>query len=154
MPTQNYEDMEPEILKAYRIEGKDIRGVRSFSKLVQEVFYFGDDNFQRLQKFLNERLEYDLKDNQENGENPERTKLDEEEGELRQIAEEEIHRRVMIINDYVTRAENSQVYSSLDEVFQKMVKDKPKTGMVSQRADENSDKREEKENSLAVKNVL
>ena len=127
MPTQNYEDMEPEILKAYRMEGKDVRGVRNFSRLVQEVFYFGDEHFLRLQKFLNERLEYDLKDHQENGENHERDSLAEEEARLRQIAEEEIRRRTKIISDYVTRGETSRNYSSLETVFQIITKEQAKS---------------------------
>jgi hypothetical protein len=154
MPTQNYEDMEPEILKAYRIEGKDVRGVRSFSRLVQEVFFFGDENFQRLHKFLNERLEYDLKDHPENGENPEGTRLAEEEAKLRTIAEDEIRRRMMIVSEYVTADGKSKDYSSLDEVFRKMAKRGSKTGVPSRRTDEGSEKRALKKDSIAVKNVL
>jgi hypothetical protein len=153
MPTQNYEDMEPEILKAYRMEGKDVRGVRNFSRLVQEVFYFGDDNFQSLQKFLNERLEYNLKDHQENGDNPEEARLEDEEERLRQIAEEEIHRRMLIISEYVTQGKKSHDYSSLDAVFQKMDKSKPTTGIPSRREEGSIEKRSVKKDSLEAKNV-
>jgi hypothetical protein len=127
--------------------------VRNFSRLVQEVFFFGDDNFQRLNKFLNERLEYDLKEPQENGENPEGARLAEEEEKLRSIAENEIRRRMMIISEYVTAGEKTKDYSSLDEVFRKMTKSGTKTGIPSRRTDEGSGKRAIKKGPSAAKNV-
>ncbi len=154
MPTQNYEDMEPEILKAYRIEGKDIRGVRNFSNLVQEVFFFGDEHFQRLDKFLNERLEYDLKEHPENGENPEGKRLSDEGSRLRRTAEEEIHRRMMIISEYVTRDNKPKDYSSLEAVFSNLTKGEAKSAIPSRRTDGGAEKRALKKDSLSVKNVL
>jgi SpoVK/Ycf46/Vps4 family AAA+-type ATPase len=57
MPQQNYLDMEPEVLDAYRAMGKDVIGVRSFSNLVPEVFDFGQDHLQQLQDFFARRRE-------------------------------------------------------------------------------------------------
>ena len=154
MPTQNYEDMEPELLKAYRMEGKDVRGVRSFSRLIFEVFYFDDENFQRLSKFLNERLEYDLMDQPESAENPEWVRLAEEEEKLRRFAEEEIRRRMMIVSDYVTRGEQHRDYSSLEAVFGKMTTDNPKASSRNVSKDNRKNKEESRKDSPAAKNVL
>ncbi len=55
MPQQNYLDMEPEVLDAYRAIGKDVIGVRSFSALVPEVFDFGDQYLGQLQLFFEQR---------------------------------------------------------------------------------------------------
>ncbi len=57
MPVQNYQDMEPEILDAYRAIGKDVIPIRSFTALVPEVFYFGDEYQQQLQDFFKQRQE-------------------------------------------------------------------------------------------------
>ena len=57
MPQQNYIDMEPEVLDAYRAIGKDVIGVRSFSGLVPEVFDFGEKHLQQLQEFFIRRRE-------------------------------------------------------------------------------------------------
>ena len=57
LPQQNYQDLEPEVLAAYRLEGRDIRGVRSFSALVPEVFDFGEAHRRQLEALLRRRLE-------------------------------------------------------------------------------------------------
>lgn len=57
MPQQNYSDMEPEVLDAYRAIGKDVIGVRSFSALVPEVFNFSDSHLQQLRLFFDQRRE-------------------------------------------------------------------------------------------------
>ncbi len=57
MPQQNYNDMEPEVLDAYRAMGKDVIGVRSFSTLVPEVFDFGEEHQRQLREFFNQRRE-------------------------------------------------------------------------------------------------
>jgi SpoVK/Ycf46/Vps4 family AAA+-type ATPase len=57
MPQQNYMDMEPEVLEAYRAIGKDVIGVRSFSTLVPEVFDFGEEHGLKLQEFFTRRRE-------------------------------------------------------------------------------------------------
>ncbi len=57
MPQQNYIDMEPEVLDAYRAIGKDVIGVRSFSNLVPEVFDFGENHLSQLQTFFTQRRE-------------------------------------------------------------------------------------------------
>ncbi len=57
MPQQNYVDMEPEVLDAYRAIGKDVVGVRSFSALVPEVYHFNDSHLLQLQDFFTQRRE-------------------------------------------------------------------------------------------------
>ncbi|MCF6179110.1 MAG: AAA family ATPase [Geopsychrobacter sp.] len=55
MPQQNYLDMDPEVLEAYRAIGKDVIGVRSFSALVPEVFDLGKEYRQQLQSYFEQR---------------------------------------------------------------------------------------------------
>ena len=57
MPQQNYIDMEPEVLDAYRAIGKDVIGVRSFSTLAPEVFDFGKKHLPQLKDFFKKRRE-------------------------------------------------------------------------------------------------
>ncbi len=57
MPQQNYLDMEPEVLDAYRAIGKDVIGVRSFSTLAPEVFDFGEKHRPQLEEFFIKRRE-------------------------------------------------------------------------------------------------
>ncbi len=65
MPVQNFLDLEPELLQAYRMEGRDIRGVRSFSALVPEVFTFGEQHYRLLDDFLRRRRELDLREEED-----------------------------------------------------------------------------------------
>jgi len=58
MPQRNYDDMEPEILQAYRAISKDVIGVRSFSALVPEVFDFGTEYSAQLHDFFTVRREF------------------------------------------------------------------------------------------------
>ncbi|MBN1140954.1 MAG: AAA family ATPase, partial [Deltaproteobacteria bacterium] len=118
MPAQNYEDLEPELLKAYRIEGKDIRGVRSFSGLIQEVFYFGPEHYQRLQDFLKERMEWDLRESGENEEIFPVQRLLEIEAELRCQGEEELRLRMRRISEFVGRDPQSLNFTNLEKVFE------------------------------------
>ena len=115
MPQQNYQDMEVEVLEAYRIEGRDIRGVRSFSALVPEVFFFDDLQHRRLTEFLRLRLEKDLTDGLHDGPSLRRQELEKLESDLRHQAEEEIRRRVEAVHETVKRG--VAAYSSLEEIF-------------------------------------
>ena len=114
MPLQNYLDLEPEVLEAYRLEGRDIRAVRSFSALVAEVFFFGPDYDRRLQDFLQRRREADL-GLVSAGEGEGRGALTDEERELRRSAEEVIRRRVEALRRHVGDAEGR--YRSHSEIF-------------------------------------
>ncbi|MBN2792148.1 MAG: AAA family ATPase, partial [Desulfuromonadales bacterium] len=60
MPVQNYLDMEPEILAAYRSIGKDVVAVSSFSSLVPEVIYLNADYQQRQQQFFRQRRQISM----------------------------------------------------------------------------------------------
>ncbi len=101
MPVQNYKDLEPEVLEAYRIEKRDIRGVRSFSALVPEVFFFGDLHFRRLHDFFQRRLELDLNEGYGEVGLSGRQELERSERELRAQAEEEVRRRLKAAQQYL-----------------------------------------------------
>jgi SpoVK/Ycf46/Vps4 family AAA+-type ATPase len=115
MPQQNYLDLEPEVLEAYRLEGRDIRGVRSFSALVPEVFFFGDLYQRRLDDFLRQRVAADLAGREEAAAAGRREELARCEMELRATAEAELRRRVAAISRYL--ADDRQGYGSLEAVF-------------------------------------
>jgi hypothetical protein len=117
MPMQNYQDLEPELLEAYRLEGRDIRGVRSFSALVPEVFFFGDLQQRRLNEFLRLRLDSDRKAGLPEGLSASARKgeLERREAELRSQAEEEIRRRIEAICLCVENG--GTVYGSLEDLF-------------------------------------
>jgi SpoVK/Ycf46/Vps4 family AAA+-type ATPase len=118
MPLQNYADLEPEVLEAYRLEGRDIRGVRSFSALVPEVFLFDDDHHRQLTDFLRLRLEADLRE-QPGGRTISRPELAEREVALRKRAEEEIRKRMLALRGYLEGGKQS--YGNLDELFRQGV---------------------------------
>ncbi|MFA7536717.1 MAG: AAA family ATPase [Desulfuromonadales bacterium] len=112
MPVQNFLDLEPELLQAYRMEGRDIRGVRSFSALVPEVFSFGEQHQRLLEEFLQRRRELDLR---EEAHAAPREQLEKNEAELRHIAEEEIRRRLDALRQQVEQGKSG--YASMDELF-------------------------------------
>ncbi len=114
MPLQNYQDLDAEILESYRQAGRDIRGARSFSALVPEVFFFGTAYDQRLKEFLQRRLQTDLQG--ESGEDgPAQDELRRCEAVLRQLAEVEIRRRVGKVQQLV--AEEGKNYRSFENLF-------------------------------------
>jgi hypothetical protein len=117
MPMQNYQDLEPEVLEAYRMEGRDIRGVRSFSALVPEVFFFGDLAQRRLSEYLRLRLELDRKRALAEGlpAAAKKGELERREAELRSQAEDEIRRRVDAICLCVENG--GTVYGSMEDLF-------------------------------------
>jgi hypothetical protein len=113
MPEQNYLDLEPEVLEAYRMEGRDIRGVRSFSSLVPEVFWFDDLHYRMLGEFLRLRREFDL---DRLAPDPRvRQEVERLEGELRHRTEEEMRRRIEAIRAHVEGG--GRVYESMEEIF-------------------------------------
>ncbi|BCR06338.1 hypothetical protein DESUT3_34070 [Desulfuromonas versatilis] len=114
MPMQNFRDLEPEVLDAYRIEGRDIRGVRSFSALVPEVFRFGERHRQRLGELLKMRLKLDLGREQRSGGSSLDQELPQREGELRELAEAEIRRRVDAVRVFLQQPDRQ---ISLEELF-------------------------------------
>ncbi len=100
MPLQNYQDLEPEVLEAYRLDGRDIRGVKSFSSLVAEVFFFGEEYDRQLQAMLLRRRELDLShsavSDSSSGE-----ELARRERDLRTAAEETIRRRLQALRQHL-----------------------------------------------------
>lgn len=113
MPQQNYLDLEPEVLESYRIEGRDIRGVRSFSALVPEVFFFDDLHYRQLTEFLRLRREGDLE--RQALEAHRIRDLEKREGELRRRAEDEVRRRMEAIRAHVE--EGRRGFGSLEDLF-------------------------------------
>ena len=112
MPMQNYLDLEPELLQAYRMEGRDIRGVRSFSSLVPEVFALGERHARLLADYFRLRREFDLQKVQDGAFRPE---LERSEMELRNMAEEEIRRRMEAMRVQVEKGKGD--YTSLEDLF-------------------------------------
>jgi hypothetical protein len=115
MPMQNYMDMAQEMLDAYRAIGKDVIGVRSFSALVPEVCYFGETHQQQLQNFFKNRLEIERAPLDLDTLPEDREKLAKDAAELRHLAEENIRRRILAIEDHV--CSGGDRLSSLEEIF-------------------------------------
>ena len=116
MPLQNYLDMEPEVLDAYRTIGKDVVAINSFSALVPEVFYFGAEYQQQLQAFFQQRQKLALTPRALESQPAawkETAALSEK---LRQTAEELILRRLTSIERHMQQAENN--YASFEKIFQ------------------------------------
>ncbi len=116
MPVQNYKDLEPELLEAYRIEGRDIRGVRSFSGLIPEVLHFGEDYHRELTDYLRLRLDIDLREGKGELVSAWRSKLDLREAALRRNAESQLRRRVEAIRRFVEGGGGSHL-TSLEIIF-------------------------------------
>ncbi|WP_303723083.1 AAA family ATPase [Malonomonas rubra] len=115
MPVQNYLDMEPEVLDAYRTIGKDVVAVSSFSSLVPEVFYIDNDYQQQLQMFFQNRLEIAMAPASLEGlagikqENLARGK------KLRLIVEEHIRQRLLAIEKHMQ--DKTGGFKSLEAIF-------------------------------------
>ncbi|GAB4172900.1 MAG: hypothetical protein Tsb0017_05140 [Geothermobacteraceae bacterium] len=101
VPMANYHDFEPELLEAYRLEGRDIQGVSSFSGLVPEVLFFGDSARRRLQELVEERIRLEL--DRAHGVPHPRCEEQLHQGleHLRLEVEQEITRRMRAIRDYL-----------------------------------------------------
>jgi len=113
MPLQNYQDLEPEVLEAYRLEGRDIRGVRSFSALVPEVFAFGEGHRRKLTEMQAFRLQLELQAGKREAVGG-AAELTRREAELRALVETEIRRRVEAIREFLAGERRDL---SLEEVF-------------------------------------
>jgi hypothetical protein len=115
MPMQNYRDMEPEMLDAYRAIGKDVIGVRSFSALVPEVCCFSDRHLLQLRAFFKERLSLERAPHDLDTLPADRRELAKTAALLRQQAEETIRRRLAAIERHVRNQGDN--LSSLEEIF-------------------------------------
>ncbi|TYO98930.1 ATPase family protein associated with various cellular activities (AAA) [Geothermobacter ehrlichii] len=121
VPLANYRDFEPELLEAYRVEGRDIQGVASFSALVPEVFFFGDDSRRRLQELVGERIRLEL-DRAHGVPHPRcEEQLRQALRQLRDQTEAEIARRMRAIRDYLGEPGDRDL--SLHAVFSDMRQD-------------------------------
>ena len=115
MPLQNYQDLEPEVLAAYRLEGRDIRGVRSFSALVPEVYALGEGHRRTLAELQAFRLQLELQAGKREAIGG-AAELARREAELRALVETEIRRRVEAIRDFLGGERRDL---SLEEVFRR-----------------------------------
>lgn len=115
MPQQNYIDMEPEVLDAYRAIGKDVIGVRSFSALVPEVYDFGGSYLAQLQLFFEQRRELARAPLDLDTLPAAEEKLEESSKDLRRRAEKLIHERIMKLEESL-RQEGSD-YSDPGRLF-------------------------------------
>jgi hypothetical protein len=115
MPLQNYQDLEPEVLEAYRLEGRDIRGVRSFSALVPEVYALGEGHRRKLAELQAFRLQLELQAGKREALGG-AAELARREAELRALVETEIRRRVEAIRDFLGGERRDL---SLEQVFRR-----------------------------------
>ncbi|MFA7404683.1 MAG: AAA family ATPase [Pelobacteraceae bacterium] len=115
MPVQNYLDLEPEVLDAYRLLGKDVLPVSSFSSLVPEVFYFGEKHLQLLRSFFRSRLTNELSPVPQEMPPADRDEFGKLVAELRRLAEENIRQRLLAIQDHMNKKGSG--YDSMDLIF-------------------------------------
>ena len=120
MPIQNYKDMESEVLDSYRLLGKDVLPVNSFSSLVPEVFYFGENQQQLLQDYLKSRIDIELALESLQVLTTAKEDNNKRAAALRTIAEENIRRRLLAIHNHMNRQGSSydnmnQIYASIEE---------------------------------------
>jgi hypothetical protein len=119
MPMQNYLDMEVEVLDSYRLLGKDVLPVNSFSSLVPEVFYFNENQQQLLQDFFENRIEIELTHAAAELLSTVKEENNKRAAELRAIAEENIRQRLLAIHNHMNRQGSNyvslnQIYSSIE----------------------------------------
>ncbi|MBI2353672.1 MAG: AAA family ATPase [Deltaproteobacteria bacterium] len=115
MPVQNYLDMEPEVLDAYRMQGKDVLPVNSFSSLVPEVFWFGEDHQQLLHGFFKSRIAVELTPDPQVIPPAAKEELGKQAAELRGMAEEIIRQRLLAILNHMNKQGSS--YDSMDRIY-------------------------------------
>lgn len=115
MPVQNYLDMDAETLESYRLLGKDVLPVNSFSSLVPEVFYFGDHHQQLLQSFFKHRIDIELTPDSRNILPTVKEDNCRQAAELRTIAEENIRQRLLAIQNHMNK--QGLNYDSMDQIY-------------------------------------
>jgi hypothetical protein len=116
---QNYRDMDPEILEAYRAIDKDVIGVRSFSALVPEVCCFSEEHHRRLKDFFKNRLELERAPHDLDTLPADREKLAAMAQSLRHDAEKLIRQRLVTIEKFVRR--DGDRFRSLEGIFKEPV---------------------------------
>lgn len=115
MPVQNYLDMESEVLDSYRLLGKDVLPVNSFSSLVPEVFYFGEKHQQLLHNFFRRRIDMELRQDTLQSLPAAREESGRRAAELRVIAEEKVRQRLLAIQDHMNKQGSN--YDSMDQIY-------------------------------------
>jgi SpoVK/Ycf46/Vps4 family AAA+-type ATPase len=115
MPVQNYLDMEAEVLNSYLLLGKDVQPVTSFSSLVPEVFYFGENHQRLLQSFFSSRIEIELTFDSLEFLPTVKMELSKRTAELRAMAEEHIRQRLLAILNHMNT--HGSGYDSIDQIY-------------------------------------
>jgi hypothetical protein len=115
MPMQNYLDMEVEVLDSYRLLGKDVLPVNSFSSLVPEVFYFNENQQQLLQDFFENRIKIELTHAAAEFLSTVKEENNKRAAELRAIAEENIRQRLLAIHNHMNR--HGASYDSMNQIY-------------------------------------
>ncbi|MDD2308203.1 MAG: AAA family ATPase [Desulfuromonadaceae bacterium] len=115
MPVQNYLDLEPEALESYRLLGKDVLPVSSFSSLVPEVFYFGENHLQLLQDFCKRRIDIELTPASQPVPLATKEEMITQAAGLRMMAEANIRQRLLAIQNHMNRQDSS--YDSMDLIY-------------------------------------
>lgn len=115
MPVQNYLDMESEVLDSYRLLGKDVLPVNSFSSLVPEVFYFGEKHQQLLQYFFKRRIDMELRQDTLEALPATREESGRRAAELRVIAEDMVRQRLLAIHEHMNKQGSN--YDSMDQIY-------------------------------------
>lgn len=115
MPVQNYQDMEPEVLDSYRAIGKDVIPINSFSSLVPEVLYFGEEYQQLLESFFKQRLGIALTPGTQLPLPAAQLNNSKLAAELRGLAEEQIRQRLMAIKTHMN--EKGATFDGLDQIY-------------------------------------
>jgi transitional endoplasmic reticulum ATPase len=115
MPVQNYRDLEQEALDSYRLLGKDVLPVSSFSSLVPEVFYFGENHLQLLQDFCKRRIDIELTPASQPAPPAIKEEMITQAAGLRMMAEANIRQRLLAIQNHMNRQDSS--YDSMDLIY-------------------------------------
>ncbi|MHB8123194.1 MAG: AAA family ATPase [Desulfuromonadaceae bacterium] len=115
MPVQNHLDLEPEALESYRLLGKDVLPVTSFSSLVPEVFYFGENHLQLLQDYCKRRIDIELTPPSQPVPPATKEGMITQAAGLRRMAEANIRQRLLAIQNHMNRQDSS--YDSMDLIY-------------------------------------
>ncbi|MBW4056540.1 MAG: AAA family ATPase [Proteobacteria bacterium] len=115
MPAQNHLDLEQETLDSYRMQGKDVLPVTSFSSLVPEVFYFGANHLQLLHDFFKRRIIIELTPDSQAIPPATTEDMITQAAVLRRMAEANIRQRLQAIQNHVNKQGSS--YDSMDQIY-------------------------------------
>ena len=117
MPLQNYKDLEPEFLIGYWQRQKDVLGLTHFAELIPEVMVFDKTHHRMLEQLIKMRIRlkseryYDTEQTPDLEQNIKEIKV-----KLRQVAEQEVNRRMEAVRKYLLDPDREK-YISHEEMF-------------------------------------